>query len=737
MHSTEQDGGEASQYAAEQAAIGRRCLGAALYYLSRGWCAVPLCHWRHDGVGRKHASECKSPGKAVIVRWTELQERLSTRKELEGWWAWKPWSGVGVLLGPVSRLIAVDIDGPTAEAKLLELSGGDLSGALEFKTPRPGRRLLWELPDGVERSIGTWSFDDGELKILAKGSMTVMPPSPHHAGSFYEWVSPLGEKMGPIPEWFVKAESPQKARKARKPRAATTTATAEPGDGEKVPEGGRRTHLLSVAGTLRHQGKDADAIAEALAAENNAVCEPPLPQDEVDGLAEDVAERYEPDGMAGVKIVLPAKAEANGTLIPLSLSSHPPPEPMAVGEDALYGLAGRIVRLISPATEADPVAILGQALVAFGNVIGRTAHYRVGATPHYCNEFLVLAGKTSRSRKGTSWDWVWELFKGADSTWAAERVKSGLVSGEGVVWAIRDRIVKRDRVKERGEAARYEEVEVDPGVSDKRLRAEESEFARVLACAQRDGSVLSEHLRQLWDGKTLETLAKNNPARATDPHGSMTGHITIAELLQQLTSVQIANGLANRILWLLVARSKILPDGGTIDPAALEAVRTELANAVGSARRQGEMKRDDAARALWHEVYPKLTADRDGLAGAITARAEAHVLRLSMIYALLDQSALIKEAHLRAALAFWDYCDRSVAAIFGELLGDPLADELLRMLRAAPAGLTRTEISGYLGHHVSSARISLALGALLGKGLARSEVVATAGRSAERWLACG
>src|SRR5437660_378269 len=44
-------------------------------------------------------------------------------------------------------------------------------------------------------------------------------------------------------------------------------------------------------------------------------------------------------------------------------------EPMASA--ALTGLAGEIVRTIEPHTEADPVAILLQFLVAFGNVVGR------------------------------------------------------------------------------------------------------------------------------------------------------------------------------------------------------------------------------------------------------------------------------------------------------------------------------------------------------------------------------
>ena len=46
-----------------------------------------------------------------------------------------------------------------------------------------------------------------------------------------------------------------------------------------------------------------------------------------------------------------------------------------------------------------------------------------------------------------------------------------------------------------------------------------------------------------------------------------------------------------------------------------------------------------------------------GLYGAVTSRAEAQVVRLSLIYALLDCSPVIRQEHLLAALALWEYCE--------------------------------------------------------------------------------
>jgi hypothetical protein len=406
-----------------------------------------------------------------------------------------------------------------------------------------------------------------------------------------------------------------------------------------------------------------------------------------------------------------------------------PPE-----EAAFYGLAGEIVRVIEPASEADPVALLAQTLVAFGNVIGRSAYFTVEADRHHGNEFLVLVGRTSKARKGTSWGRVNRLFVEVEEQWANDRVQTGLSSGEGLIWAVRDRILKRERVREHKQV-RYEEVEADPGVTDKRLLVYEPEFANVLKQTERQGNTLSPIIRQGWDGHNLRTLVKNSPARATSPHISLIGHITTDELRRYLTLTESANGFANRHLFVCADRSKLLPEGGQVDAEAWEAVRNGLADALHFARTAGQVSRDDQARAIWSEVYGPLSEGKPGLAGALLARAEAHVLRLALLYALMDSSAVIRAPHLLAALALWDYCERSVYHIFGDALGDPLADDIRRLLLASPGGLTRTELSNALGRHQSSDKIGRALGLLLKHRLARSERQETGGRTVERWFA--
>jgi hypothetical protein len=148
------------------------------------------------------------------------------------------------------------------------------------------------------------------------------------------------------------------------------------------------------------------------------------------------------------------------------------------------------------------------------------------------------------------------------------------------------------------------------------------------------------------------------------------------------------------------------------------------------------MRWTSTGKTLWESAYGHLTEDRPGVWGAITARAEAHVLRLSMIYAALDRSSEIADTHVLAALALWRYCDQSAAYLFGASVGDRDSDAILEALRAMPKGMTRSEIrDGVFHRNKSASDIARALGLLLRLKLARQELTPTAGRPAERWFA--
>ncbi|MGF1472108.1 MAG: DUF3987 domain-containing protein [Rubrobacteraceae bacterium] len=409
---------------------------------------------------------------------------------------------------------------------------------------------------------------------------------------------------------------------------------------------------------------------------------------------------------------------------PLQLTS---PRWPTLAEEALYGLPGEIVKAIEPHTEADPVAILVNLLAAFGNATGREAFLRIGADYHRLNLYAAFVGETAKGRKGTSWGHPKELMHAAEPSWIEERVMNGLSSGEGLIYAVRDRVMgEKDG----------EQVVVDEGVEDKRLFVMEGEFASVLKVMGREGNTLSPIIRQGWDGDRLQVLTRNNPMKSTSAHISIIGHITKTELLRHLTGTETANGFANRFIWLLVRRSKILPFGGewhTVDTAP---VVKRLRSALDFAAGVGEITWAKSAREAWSQVYGVLSEGKPGLYGAVVGRAEAQVLRLAALYAAMDKSHYIEREHLEAALALWDYTEESVRYIFGDATGDSVADSILEALRAAGEnGMTRTEIRNLFGRNKLAERIEQALILLLDLERAYEVSEETGGRPAEKWFA--
>jgi len=403
---------------------------------------------------------------------------------------------------------------------------------------------------------------------------------------------------------------------------------------------------------------------------------------------------------------------------------------------AFYGTAGVFVDTYERHTEADPVALLVQLLAGFGNAAGRSLHLVIDGARHAMVTFIVLIGQTSKGRKGTAEKRVRSVLERADPDWARNCIKGGVVSGEGVIYHLRDPIERAEPIKKGGRrTGEFETYVEDAGVADKRMLVIESEFSALLKACERTSNTASEVLRRAWDGDTLQTLAKNSPIRASNPHLSIVGHITKDELRRTLTSTAQANGFGNRFCWFSVHRSKELPLPSEPSEQEIAPIVSSIAEALDFARKGSQITLDSAAVKLWEALYHDLSVERPGLLGAITGRGEAQVMRLAAIYAALDSTAVITPDHLRAAAALWRFSVESVEAIFEDALGDPDADAILMAMRAQPVGMTRTEISALFARNLSAERIERALATLHGRGLAKFQQEKTAGRPVEKWFA--
>ncbi len=644
---------------------------------------------------------------------------------------------VAIPTGVVSQVVVIEADTPEAFEEMREKFGEPTvrtrrGGHWYFGHPRNGKVLSNNVEGGLDRK--------------GDGGYVLAPPS---LGRIWTNGIPNPGDLPTLPEEFwTKAKGPTPGERAipddRKDTAAGIIAGHVRAVAPNAEAGGRHEHLKHLCGVLLSRGvsfvdaediltgawtKTGDAelserapqeIPNTLATTQQAIKEGratgvPKMEEITPGLYEELEELF------GWKVLVNAGSKKLGDY------EAPLPEWPVMDEAAFRGLPGDVERAFEPHTEADPAAVLVNLLAAFGNMIGRGAFARVGATEHHLKLFAGLVGETAKGRKGESWGPVRALMEAVDPGWAQNRVTGGLSSGEGLIYAVRDEV--------RGER-KGEEVELDPGEPDKRLLAVEGELAGLLKVMAREGNTLSPTARQAWDGDRLRTLTKNNPTKSTGAHISIIGHITKAELLRHLTDTEAANGFANRFLWIMVKRSKELPFGGDVPRDDLKSLERRLDSAVQFGRKPRPVRWGGSARGPWREVYGPLSEGKPGLFGAVVGRAEAQSLRLATLYAVMDESEAIEYEHLAAALAVWSYAEESARYIFCDATGDSVADDILEALRAVGEdGLSRTDIRDLFARHKSADRMNGALGELLKLSRVRKEDVSTGGRPSERWYA--
>lgn len=653
---------------------------AALNYAARGWRVLPVA------------------GKIPTLK--DWPAKASTDPEqIRAWWSNQDTVNIGIATGAESNLWVLDVDpekGGDDTLRMLEAQYGQLPVTTEVITGGGGRHLYFQHP-GISLGNSAGKLGPG-LDIRTDGGQVVAPPSVHpRTGRPYEWEAahhPDDVSPAPVPHWLL------------------TLLTATP-DGtstrssQTFRDGQRNDSLAREAGKLRRIGLSETELQAALLAMNKERCQPPLDANEVLSIAASIA-RYPAPDMAPAWPVL--------------------------DDAALHGLAGKVVRLIDPHTEADLVGLLVSFLCEFGAMLNRGPHLILDGSYHPLLFWPVLVGQSSKSRKGTAGRRIEPLLSFADENWTRGECKGTLSSGEGLAFAVRDPRNEEQPLKEKGRpTGETVTVCVDAGVEDKRLFLVQPEFGAVLTIMAREGNSLSGVLRDAWDGLTLAPMTKRDRVRATNPHIGIVAHVTQDELLRNLTDTEMVNGFGNRFCWLAVRRSKELPFPSNPAESDLSTLAAAIRRVLPIARACGELTLSPSARDLWKHSYHDLSADRPGMAGALLGRAEAQVM-LSGLYAVLEGQSVIDLVHLQAAFALWQYAETSTRLIFGDSLGDSDADAMLRGIRVN-GEQTDSQLSDLFKRHRSAAELERAKGVLIQGGLAHCVTIETDGRPRTVWRA--
>jgi hypothetical protein len=345
----------------------------------------------------------------------------------------------------------------------------------------------------------------------------------------------------------------------------------------------------------------------------------------------------------------------------LSGSSGLSPAPVLPPESAAFrGLAGEVVRAIEPHTEADPIGLLDNVLVRFGAMVGSGAWARVGAATHPPALYIGNVGRSSRSRQDTAQVEVAYVMESADHGWSDLYQVTGFGSGEAFI----------------------KHAAGQPGAP---ILMIEPELGRLLTVAAREGTTVSHVLRMGYDYRRIKLRVRHKQYLAPAAPVSMIGHITEHELKDRhagLRLVEIMNGFGIRILWTYVDRRRTIASPQEVPGHVLNPLIERLHRALVAARTVGPMPRTPEADRLWDAMYGEVLGDVTvPIIDALTARAEAQLLRLSMIYALLDEERAIHPQHLESAWEVWRYCRWSAQHIFvGAGTGDADVDRIIEVL---------------------------------------------------------
>lgn len=262
-----------------------------------------------------------------------------------------------VVLGKRSGLMVAEEDG----------------GTLPFP---PGQTVTAESQRGAHYYFlwrpdlqNTKSPDDWELRV--NDCYVVAPGSVHESGHIYRWKPRHGpDELTPSvllvePSLFT-------------PSATTQPDKAHRQDSSVIVEGSRHSTLVSLAGSMRRVNMSESAIRAGLLAENNTKCQPPLPKEEVQRIAHDIASKPATAGQNRRQTATPTIARPPTEEFTLAeLMSRNFPEPEYVLKDMI---TADLNILGGPQKSGKSILVQGVSLaVALGGVaLGRVPVERRG-----------------------------------------------------------------------------------------------------------------------------------------------------------------------------------------------------------------------------------------------------------------------------------------------------------------------------------------------------------------------
>lgn len=642
----------------------------ALNIVKLGFRVFPVAGVTENGVCQCHlGKQCKQAGKHPIFPGNWKEYASDDPDKIRKWFSDDTYN-VACVVPKGICIVDVDPKNHGAEAlKEFQASFGPLPKTLTVDTGSGGCHLYFRLPDELKnRKIKNRSILDG-VDIKTLGGYVIGPGSRHKSGKLYEYSSKNRNKSEMTVLHHAQLVSLLRGTDSSKNKSSEFNL-----HNGQVLTGSRNSFSFSISCFLRSRGFTEPQVRKILFKLNEEVCCPPLGEKEL---------------LQCVKSSTRYSLGGKGVQKP-----H-----YSLDDPCFNGELGGVVRSICTETEASAIGILVSLLTMVGSAIGGNTQINLGNISHSTNLYIALVGETAKGRKGTAYKAALEIAKTYITEDWFSQINTGIASGEGIIHAV------KDLTKEDGEDS--SKVKLD----DKRLFIYEPEFAKVLRVSKRESNIVSAILRSAWDKERLQAMTKVSPEKSTKHHISLLAHITLYELKGEIQSNDIFNGFANRCLYAYVERERSLPFGGKpFEFLIPKKIKYKIIS--GPDNKILHLAKD--AESLWGEIYSTISneieADEHRIA-ALLARATDQVLRISLIYAVFENSKEVSARHLKSAFDLWKYCAQSTRFIFeginGTLAYQTIEKKILSFLvRVREA--SRTEIRDLLQRNSTTRDISQA-----------------------------
>ncbi|MFD4608265.1 DUF3987 domain-containing protein [Streptomyces sp. NPDC058440] len=325
---------------------------------------------------------------------------------------------------------------------------------------------------------------------------------------------------------------------------------------------------------------------------------------------------------------------------------------MRTFEEMAYGPLGEAVNGLMPTSEADPIGVWAASLSLYSAAISRTVRLD-NRRPVVI--WTVLAGRSAIGRKGYALGSATELLRDAIGGFIYTRKRSGVANGPSLV----DMLSKMES----------ENTGPDGG-HDGRCVLVEEEWASVLK-DQKKCSKFSTYFRTAWDGKPVSNRTKKEGLQSVaQPLLGFHSHITPGEWAKYVSSSEALGGSYNRLLPVLVERSKLLPyNNKWVIPETSELKRAyewaqEEKRVMCFSKEAGE--RYDEIRAIVEDKMAELPE----LLASYMERTAEQVHRVAAVLSALDMTEEISIEAVNAAWAFVEYSTYSVEKLVKDAASD-------------------------------------------------------------------